>query len=187
MPERLLLVGMMGSGKSSVGRLVADRLGWGFTDTDEEVEKAAGMSIPELFASDGEAAFRADESVALAACVAADGDTVVSVGGGAVLGPVNRERMKGAGPVVWLRARPETLMARLGDGSGRPLLSTSGDLRSLVSEMDAARRPLYDALADLVVDVDDLSPEAVADRVVAALPSQGGEGQGPNPTEAPSP
>jgi len=165
-PDHVLLIGMMGAGKTTVGGLVAERLGWPLLDSDAEVAAATGRSVPQIFAEQGEAAFRAAESAALARAVAG-GRTVVSVAGGAVLDPANRELLRRAGRVVWLRARPETLVARVGDGAGRPLLGEDPAL-ALV-ELDAVRRPIYARLADQVIDVDELAPEEVAELVLDAL------------------
>src|ERR1035441_4410527 len=120
-PARLLLVGMMGSGKTTVGHLVAQRLGWPHLDSDAEVEEAIGQSVPEIFAGQGEPAFRAAETAALVRALSVE-PVVVSVAGGAVLDPDNRRLIAGAGTVVWLRAEVETLADRVGDGAGRPLL-----------------------------------------------------------------
>lgn len=168
MAEHLLLVGMMGTGKSTVGRLVAARLGRPVVDTDDVVEQAAGTSVAAIFATSGEAAFRRREAEALQDVLACDDACVVSVGGGAVLDPTNRAAMRRAGTVVWLRARPDTLEARVGDDDGRPLLSGVGEgVAGALVRIDAERRPLYDELADEVVDVDGLDPDEVADRVLA--------------------
>ena len=194
--ERLFLVGMMGAGKSVVGPSVAERLGWSFVDTDQEVWRSTGQSVPEIFASGGEDRFRKEESRALLACAAGSVPTVVSVGGGAVLSRENREFLSRSGLVVWLRAGLETLAQRVRDGAGRPLLgpagavdagatSTDSDkervLRSL-SAIEAERRALYVEVADAVVDVDAMSVEEVAERVVdlaragsPAEPSKGGK------------
>jgi shikimate kinase len=167
MTRRLLLVGMMGAGKTTVGRLVADRLSWHYADSDHEVESTAGQTVAELFARGGEREFRPLESAALAAAVAGDEPVVVAVAGGAVLDAANRALLRGAGTVVWLRAEPSTLAARVVSGSHRPLLGN--DPAGALERLDAERRPLYEEVADAVVDVDDLDPEAVADRVVGAL------------------
>ena len=145
---------MMGSGKTTVGRALAARLGWEYVDSDEQVQAATGRTVPEIFASEGEAAFRAQEKRALAEALASDRPAVVGVAGGAVLDPDNRRRLRGSGLVVWLRARIDTLARRVGDGEGRPLLEhdPEGTLRRLGEE----RRPFYEELADVVVDVDDL-------------------------------
>lgn len=166
-PRRVLLVGMMGAGKTTVGRLVAAELGWPYLDSDEEVERTTGHSVRELFATSGEAAFRAAESTVLADAVARPGPAVVSVAGGAVLDPVNRSLLRRAGVVVWLRARPATLGARVGDGTGRPLLGEQPP--AALARLDAERRPFYAEVADAVVDVDDLTPPEAAEQVRAAI------------------
>lgn len=166
--RRLFLVGMMGAGKTTVGRLVAERLGWRYVDSDEEVEAATGHTVAELFATVGEAGFRAAETAALVDALAGRGPVVVAVAGGAVLDPANRDLLRRSGTVVWLRARPETLACRVGAGGHRPLLA--GSPAETVLRLDASRRPLYQEVADLVVDVDELAAPAVADRVAAALP-----------------
>jgi shikimate kinase len=165
--ERILLIGMMGSGKSTVGRLLAERLGWPYADSDEQVEARTGKTVPELFAERGEAFFRAEETLALEEATTSDGPVVVSVAGGAVLSADNRSRIRRAGLVIWLRADVATLAARVGDGHGRPLLGD--DPRAALQRLYDERRPLYEELADVTVDVDQLSALEVTDRVVAAL------------------
>lgn len=165
--ERILLVGMMGVGKSTVGRALANRLGWPYVDSDEQVMLCTGRTVPELFAERGEAAFRAEEKRALAEAVAGDGPVVVSVAGGAVLDPDNRRLLNDSGTVVWLRAGVPTLAARVGDGEGRPLLGD--DPATALASVSEERRPLYEGLADLVVDVDHLSPQQAVDEIVGAL------------------
>ena len=114
MTPRILLVGMMGAGKTTTGNLLAERLGWGYRDSDADVEAATGLTVPELFARDGEAAFRRAEATVLAEACADPSPSVVSVAGGAVLSEENRRLIASSGVVVWLRARPETLAARVG-------------------------------------------------------------------------
>ncbi len=164
---RILLVGMMGAGKSTVGGLLAGRLGCPYLDSDAQVEAATGRTVPELFASVGEGAFRVAESTALQEALAGEGPVVVSVAGGAVLDPANRALLRRSGTVVWLRADPATLAGRVGDGEGRPLLA--GDAAGAIERLDGVRRPLYAEVADVVVDVDDLAPAEVADRILAGL------------------
>jgi shikimate kinase len=165
--ERVLLVGMMGSGKTTVGRLLAERLGWPHLDSDEMIEAATGRSVPDILRTDGEAAFRAEESKVLAQAVTSDDPAVVSVAGGAVLAAENRSRLKAAGPVVWLRAEVATLAERVGDGRGRPLLED--DRKGALQRLYAERRPLYAEVADVVVDVDGVPAAEVVDRIREAL------------------
>jgi len=165
--QRVLLVGMMGAGKTTVGRELSRRLGWSYFDSDAMVEAHTGKTVPEIFEERGEAAFRAEESRALAEAVTSDGPAVVSVAGGAVLDPDNRRRLADGGTVVWLRADVETLARRVGAGRGRPLLSPDPDtaLRRLYEQ----RRPVYEEVADVVVDVDDRSAAEVAEAILAEL------------------
>ncbi|HXQ75120.1 MAG TPA: shikimate kinase [Acidimicrobiales bacterium] len=168
MAERLLLVGMMGAGKTTTARLAAERLGWGWVDTDAEVSRAVGVSVADLFARHGEARFRREESRALADVLERDEPVVVSVGGGAVLDERNRDMLRAAGTVVWLRARPETLIERVIDDVGRPLLvgATPQDRAETLRRIDADRRTLYAEVADDILDVDHLDADQVAERLL---------------------
>ena len=166
MTPRILLVGMMGAGKTTTGHLLAERLGWAYRDSDADVEAATGLTVPELFARDGEAAFRRAEATVLAEACADPSPSIVSVAGGAVLSEDNRRLIASSGVVVWLRARPETLAARVGDGVGRPLLGD--DPAEAVVRLDAVRAPLYAELADVVLNVDELTAVTVADRIISA-------------------
>ncbi len=167
MAEHLVLVGMMGAGKSTVGRLAARSLGVEFVDVDDEIERSHDMSIAELFSRRGEAGFRAVEEEELERCVVRAPRSVVSVGGGAVLSARNRERLARSDvTVVWLRAGVDTLSARVGDGRGRPLLAgDTADTAQRLAELSEVRDPLYAEVADAVVDVDDEPAEVVAERV----------------------
>ena len=163
----ILLVGMMGAGKTTTGRLVADRFGWDYLDSDVEVEKKTGLTVPALFARDGELAFRNAEAEVLREACARTDPVVISVAGGAVLRPETRDLLRSSGRVIWLRARPATLAARVGDGIGRPLLDP--DPAAALLALDAVRRPLYAEVADEAIDVDDLSPEEVSGRIIAGI------------------
>jgi shikimate kinase len=168
MTAHILLVGMMGAGKSTVGEQLATRLGCAYRDSDADVETATGMTVPEIFVNQGEEAFRRAESTALLQACAERAPSVISVAGGAVLSLPNRALIHASGLVVWLRARPETLAARVGIGEGRPLLDQ--DPAGVLARLNAERSDLYAELADLTIDVDDLVPADVVERIVARLP-----------------
>lgn len=158
---------MMGAGKTTVGRSLAERLGVSYLDSDEQVEHNTGRTVPEIWVADGEAAFRAEEKKALVQAATSPGPAVVSVAGGAVLDPENRRLLREAGTVVWLRAAVDTLAARVGDGRGRPLLSERPE--ETLHRLDRDRRPLYEDVADVIVDVDGIGPDDVVERILAAL------------------
>ena len=168
-PRHLVLVGLMGAGKSTVGPRCAKRLGRPFVDTDEVIASAAGMSVAELFAREGEPAFRALERDAVAEAGAAIVPSVIAVGGGAVVDAENRRLLREAGFVVWLRANPAQLAARVGDGRGRPLLDQAplGDTAATLAGLEARRRSAYEAAAHTTVDTDGLAVAAVVDEVLA--------------------
>lgn len=158
---------MMGAGKSAVGRRLAARLGLAFVDTDAEIERRAGASVREIFEREGEAGFRGRERAAIEAVA---GPAVVALGGGAIAQPGAAEHLAARGTVVYLRARPETLLARVGDAEARPLLrglppeARRERLRGLLAEREAAY-----ATASVIVDTDDLEVGAVAARIAGAL------------------
>jgi len=162
------LVGMMGAGKSAVGRPLAEALGYRFVDADSALEQAAGRSIPEVFASEGEAGFRELETAVLDG-IASWHSLVVATGGGVVTRAVNWGHLR-QGVVVWLDAPEAVLLQRLrADPTPRPLLAQSDPAARLAALLDE-RRPLY-GQADLRVDQGDEPPEVVARRVMEALPS----------------
>lgn len=163
---RIWLVGMMGSGKSTVGAALAERLGWEAVDTDTLIEREAGERIAELWGREGEPVFRAREAEVIARVAAGADRRVVSVGGGAVVDPANRARIGSSGFVVWLRADAATLLARVGAGRERPALG--GDPRATLARIDADRRALYREVADLVVDVDGVAPAAAVQTIISS-------------------
>ena len=163
----LYLVGMMGSGKTSTGRPLAERLGYGFVDADAVIEEAAGCSIPQIFESDGEAGFRAIESQVLGA-ISQRHSLVVATGGGVVTQPENWGLLH-HGIVIWLDVAQEQLLHRIrGDDTARPLLQQS-DPTAALEALLRERRPLY-AEADLTVVIENETPEQVADGILQLLP-----------------
>ena len=164
MAGHVYLVGMPGSGKSSVGRLLAGSLGASFVDLDAEVEASAGASVRAIFEAEGEAGFRDREAEALLR-VAAGPVAVVACGGGAVLRPQNVERMRSTGTVVHLDAPAEVLAGRVETAGDRPLLTDGAAL----GRLHADRAPAYRAAAHVRVDASG-TPERVAEAVRRALP-----------------
>jgi len=164
--RHLYLIGNMGSGKTTVGRLVAQRLGAPFYDLDQRIEQATGQTIAKLFAQQGEEAFRQLERKALAETLLLP-DGIVATGGGVVLDERNRKAMRLLGWVVYLRAAPETLWQRLQHATDRPLLRAESPYETLQA-IAQAREPLYKE-ADWVIDTDALCPEEVADAIVRAF------------------
>ncbi|MDR3632700.1 MAG: shikimate kinase [Isosphaeraceae bacterium] len=175
-PSGLSLIGLRGTGKSTVGRLLAARLGRDFADADAVLEARAGRTIRAIFSDDGEPAFRDWEERVVTELTARPG-LVLATGGGVVLRESNRARLRAYGPVVWLAAPPAVLATRLAaDSRGladRPALTAAGTLGELAAVL-SAREPLYRDLADLVVDTSDRTPEEVVDAVVAGLLDRGG-------------
>jgi shikimate kinase len=168
----VVLVGMMGAGKTAVGTALARLLAVRFTDSDDAIERAANMSIPEIFARDGEAFFREKEAQVLARLLR-DRPGVLSTGGGAFLSERNRAAIAARGVSVWLRATPDLLWQRVRHRTSRPLLMTA-DPRGTLLALHADRAPVY-ALADLTVDsLPGVSIEDMALRVRDALAARGG-------------
>ena len=165
--KTVVMVGMMGAGKTAVGKALAHRLGVTFTDSDAEIEAAANMTIPEIFARDGEAFFRRKEAQVISRLLS-EGSGVLSTGGGAFLAPENRAMISERGVSVWLDADMDTLWNRVRHKDSRPLLKTP-DPRGALQSLYDARIPIY-ALADLRVQSDArTSVEAMADRVMQVL------------------
>ncbi len=164
----VVLVGFMGAGKSTVGRLVAARLGLVFADSDDVIRQRTGRTAREIFATDGEAAFRALEREVVRDLVTGRAAGVVALGGGALEDAATRQVLRDA-RVVHLEVSFEQVRARVGDDPDRPVLA-----RPDLPELFAARRAAYGEVSDVVVPTDRLTPADVADRVVAALASPAG-------------
>jgi len=162
----LVLVGMMGAGKTTVGRRLATRLGRRFVDSDEEVEKAAGMSIEDIFASRGEVDFRAGE-VRVIARLLKDHDLVLGTGGGAFINTETRALVKSSAVSVWIKADFELLFQRVQRRSNRPLLKTANPRQTLQDLIDK-RYPIY-AEADVTVVSKDVPQDQVATEVIDAV------------------
>jgi shikimate kinase len=166
--EHVVLVGLMGVGKSTVGARLADSLGWPLVDSDEQVESATGRTVREIFESDGEPTFRAFEARALAEALDAPGPSIIAAAGGVVLAEENRRRLQAPEiEVVWLRADATTVTARAAEGVHRPLLAD--DPAGVLARMAEEREPLYREVADHVVDVDGRSVEEVTTAVLEVL------------------
>ncbi len=170
--ENVVLVGFMGSGKSSVGRLVARVLGGRFVDTDRLVADRAGREITEIFAMDGEGFFRQEESRALRSLLGGS-RLVVATGGGILTVPGNLPVLKRLGFVVWLAAAEEVIWERVSRNRKRPLLHTENP-RETVRVLIEKRNPLYAAAADLTVDTTGLTHAQVAERICEAVMRGGG-------------
>jgi shikimate kinase len=162
----IVLVGIMGAGKSSVGRRLATRLGMPFIDADTEIEKAADMSIPEIFAMHGEPYFRAGETRVIAR-ILDHGPQVLATGGGAFMNPETRAAICAKGISVWLRATLEVLSRRVKRRNDRPLLKGADPIETLKRLMDE-RYPIY-AEADLTVESRDVPHEAIVEEVIESL------------------
>ena len=163
--QNIVLIGFMGSGKSSVGRRVATLLGFKFVDTDAVLVEREGREIAEIFASEGEERFRDLESAALASLKSLAG-CVISTGGGVILREKNRVILRELGCVVWLTASEDTLFARVSRTNKRPLLQTA-DPRATVTALFTARRPLYAEAAQFTLDTTTFSHAEAAEAVVA--------------------
>lgn len=175
----ITLIGYRGSGKSSVAPLLAKALHWNWVDADTEIEAAAGCTIRQIFESEGEAGFRNRETETLKQLLDRP-NIVIAAGGGAILATINRERMRAAGPVIWLQAAPKTLASRIArdqsSASRRPSLTSKSAIEE-VADVLQARTPLYEAAATITVHADQLSPQEIVSVVLdrlSSLPRAGG-------------
>jgi len=164
--KTIALVGLMGAGKSSIGRRLAQRLGLPFIDADSEIEAAADATIEEIFQRHGEAAFRDGERRVIARILDSP-IHVLATGGGAFMDASTRALLRARAVTLWLRADIELMLARVGRRGNRPLLK-SGDPRAVLEQLMQQRYPTY-AQADITVDSVDGPPEATVERVMAAL------------------
>ena len=172
MTKHVVLVGMMGAGKSSVGRRVAARLVWPFSDSDAVVEARYGRTVAAIWRDDGEEAFRVMETDALREALEDPTPSVIAAAGGTVLDAKNRTAMQEADAVViWLRADPGTLAGRVRHGDHRPLLDD--DAESTLRRLNDERVELYTEVADAVIDVDELDLDEAVARVLAEVEAHG--------------
>lgn len=165
-PKTLVLIGLMGAGKTSIGKRLATRLGLPFVDADHEIERAAGCTIQEIFDRFGEAGFRDGERRVIARLLDQPVQ-VLSTGGGAFMDEVTRQTIRERGISIWLRADLDLLVHRTARRDHRPLLR-QGDPRAVLARLMEVRYPIY-AQADLTVDSDDSPPDATTERVITAL------------------
>lgn len=163
----IVLAGFMGAGKTTVGRLLADKLGVPFLDSDQVIEERSGRAIRDIFAADGEAAFRELEHQAIAGLLAGP-PAVLALGGGAAGHPGTRDLLisSSAADVVYLRVGYEEALARVGGDTGRPMLA-----RDDIARVYAARQEMYAAVAALTVDTDGRAPEDIASDILTRMPA----------------
>ena len=168
---RLFLTGYRGTGKTTVARLVADRLGWNWIDSDHQIEQTVGKTIAQIFADQGEPAFR-DLEEQVVADLSTHDQIVIALGGGAILREATQQRLVQAGPVVWLQASATVIAERLANdrvtADQRPSLTGQGVLDE-IEQVLAEREPIYSGCATLTVDTESKSPEEVAEEILRGL------------------
>lgn len=163
----MLLIGMMGSGKSTVGHALEARTGWPYLDNDGLVLRATGQTTPEVLATAGEPTLRRVEAAALDEALAAEPPVIAGVAAGVINDPDARRKMHGRAFVVYLRAPLSVLAERVGTGAGRPWLGD--DPVAALEHLYERREPLYQEAADLILDVEDATPADLATRIIEAL------------------
>ncbi len=164
---RVLLLGMMGAGKTTVGNALSAATGWPYLDNDDLVRRATGEPTPDVLGEGGETALRAAESAALTAALTVPTPVIAATAGGVVDDDADLLRLRDGGFVVYLRARIDTLVGRVGSGEGRPWLRP--DPRAALQRLFVGRSTRYEAAAAHVVDVDDRTPGEIAEHIVEAL------------------
>jgi shikimate kinase len=168
MKSNIVLIGFMGTGKTAVGRVLAQRLNRKLIEIDALIVKTAGKSIPDIFKNDGEIAFRELEIKAIKQAAAGE-NQVIACGGGAVLNTINIDRLRATGVIINLAAAPEIILQRTsGENGSRPLLNTAQPL-ARIKELQQFRKPFYDRAADITVNTSKLSIDAAADKIIARL------------------
>jgi shikimate kinase len=169
MSTRVLLVGMMACGKSTVGRALSEQTGWPYVDNDELVAVLAGQATPDVAATRGVDGLHMLEGFVVEEILGTEPPLVAGIPGSSVTTESTRAQLRANGYVVWLRARLETLAARVGDGSSRPFFA-GHDVLATLERLNEGREPMYAAAAHLVIDVDDLDAETIAALIEDALP-----------------
>lgn len=164
--DRVLLIGMMGAGKTTVGHALSSLIGWPYFDNDVLLTRAAGKDTRRVQLEDGERALRRAESAALDVALREGGPLIAGVAAGVVLDPLDVQRLRDGGYVVWLRADLSTLAARVA-GTDRPWLGA--DPLQALEKLNAGRDVLYASVASLIVDVDELPPDLIADRIASQI------------------
>lgn len=168
--NNIVLIGFMGSGKTSVGIKLSYRLKITFLDTDKQIERKQGRSISEIFASDGEDIFRQMETDCIRELIEDNANImqIFSTGGGTPVREENRELLKRLGTVIYLKVSPEVVYERLKDDTTRPLLQTENP-KARIEELLAARKEAYESAADMIIEVDEKSLEEIVDEIEAVV------------------
>ncbi|NTW05084.1 MAG: 3-dehydroquinate synthase [Peptococcaceae bacterium] len=169
--KNIILIGFMGTGKTTLGRVLAQKLGRTFVDTDQEIEKKLGMTVAEIFDKHGSEYFRTQEALIIKE-FSSISNLVIATGGGAVLNPANVAILKKSGQTVLLCSSGEEILKRLDSTESRPLLSSARDVKSRIEELLIERESSYEAAADFKVNVDNLDKDAIAEKIIDLLPKK---------------